>query len=69
VVFLMVRPAWAQESPQVDESIAVHPIGVIHSPYKAAKGTPIQGIFDDKKSQAWVELKDEYVDPRPACEP
>ena len=62
VVFLLMRPAWAQESPQVDKPITMHPIGVIHSPYKAAKGTPIQGILDDKKAQAWVELKERYLD-------
>ncbi len=45
----------------MDKPITMHPIGIVHSPYKAAKGTPIQGILDDKKSQAWVELKEKYV--------
>jgi hypothetical protein len=62
LVFLMMRPAWAEESVQMDKPITMHPIGVIHSPYKAVKGTPIQGILDDKKTQAWVELKEKYVD-------
>ena len=45
----------------MEKPITMHPIGVVHSPYKAAKGTPIQGVFDDKKVQAWVELKEKYV--------
>jgi tRNA-Thr(GGU) m(6)t(6)A37 methyltransferase TsaA len=36
------------------------PIGVIHSPYKETKGTPIQGVFD-KDTVAWVELEDRCV--------
>jgi hypothetical protein len=47
----------------MDEPITLHPIGVIHSPYKAAKGTPIQGILDDKKAQACVELKEKGSTP------
>ena len=42
------------------ESIIMHPIGIIHSPYKQAKGTPIQGIFG-KEAEAYVELKEKYV--------
>ena len=38
----------------------MRPIGIVHSPYKEAKGTPIQGVFSDK-AEAWVELEDEYV--------
>ncbi len=38
--------------------IAMHPIGIVHSPYKEAKGTPIQGVFSDK-TEAWVELDDQ----------
>jgi len=38
----------------------MRPIGVIHSPYKESKDMPIQGTFDDKV-EAWLELKDEYV--------
>ena len=44
------------------KSITMHPIGIIHSPYKEAKGTPIQGVLDDKKAEAWVELKEKYVE-------
>lgn len=40
--------------------IIMKPIGVIHSPYKESKGTPIQGVFD-KDTVAWVELEDRYV--------
>ena len=42
------------------EQIIMHPIGVIHSPHKESKDIPIQGTFDDKV-EAWLELKDEYV--------
>jgi len=44
----------------VDKPIVMRPIGVVHSPYRESKGTPIQGVFDDK-GEAWVELKDEYA--------
>ena len=39
--------------------IVMNPIGVIHSPYKEAKGMPIQGTFKSEV-EAWVELKAEY---------
>lgn len=42
------------------EQIIMHPIGIIHSPYKESKDIPIQGTFNDK-IEAWLELKDEYV--------
>lgn len=44
----------------VEQAFTVRPIGVIRSPYKDAKGTPIQGVFGGEV-QAWVELKDKYV--------
>jgi tRNA (adenine37-N6)-methyltransferase len=44
----------------MNQPITMNPIGVIHSPYKEAKGTPIQGVFSDK-AEAWVELENEYV--------
>lgn len=44
----------------LDEPITVTSIGVIHSPYKDAKGTPIQGVFGGEV-EAWVELKDKYA--------
>ena len=40
--------------------IIMHPIGIIHSPYKENRDIPIQGTFNDKV-EAWLELKDEYV--------
>jgi tRNA-Thr(GGU) m(6)t(6)A37 methyltransferase TsaA len=40
--------------------IIMHPIGLIHSPYKKTKDIPIQGKFREKV-EAWVELKDKYV--------
>jgi tRNA (adenine37-N6)-methyltransferase len=39
--------------------IIMHPIGIIHSPYKNVKDIPIQGKFKDD-IEAWVELKNEY---------
>jgi tRNA-Thr(GGU) m(6)t(6)A37 methyltransferase TsaA len=39
--------------------IIMNPIGMIHSPYKDAKGMPIQGTFKPE-IEAWVELKAEY---------
>ena len=45
----------------MDRPITIHPIGIVHSPYMEAKGTPIQGVFADK-AVAWVELKEKYVE-------
>jgi len=45
----------------MDKTIKLHPIGVIHSPYTEAKGTPIQGILGHQ-IEAWIELADRYVD-------
>lgn len=42
------------------DQIIMHPIGVIHSPYKESKDIPIQGIFK-RKAEAWIELRDEYA--------
>ena len=42
---LTTCPTLAQEKHTVDKEIAMHPIGVVHSPYKQAKGTPIQGSW------------------------
>jgi tRNA (adenine37-N6)-methyltransferase len=44
----------------MEESFIMRPIGIIHSPYKEQKGTPIQGVFDDN-SEAWIELNSEYA--------
>ncbi len=41
------------------DTIALAPIGVIHSPYKDSEGVPIQGVFN-KDVEAWVELKKEF---------
>jgi tRNA-Thr(GGU) m(6)t(6)A37 methyltransferase TsaA len=40
--------------------IIMHPIGTIHSPYKANKDIPIQGTFKSQV-QAWIELKQKYA--------
>ena len=52
--------AGKQQIVATGSSMTMQPIGLVHSPYKEAKGTPIQGIFD-KNSEAWVELNPEYV--------
>ena len=44
-----------------ETEIILHPIGIIHSPYKESADIPIQGIFKSK-AEAWVELKDKYAD-------
>jgi len=41
--------------------IVMHPIGVIHSPYKERKDMPIQGVFRSNV-QAYVELEEKYID-------
>ena len=43
------------------QPMTMHPIGVVHSPYKEAKGTPIQGALGDQHAEAWVELNDKYA--------
>lgn len=50
----------AERASDMEKPITIHPIGVVHSPYKEAKGTPIQGVFSDK-AEAWIELKDKYA--------
>ncbi|MFC1782393.1 tRNA (N6-threonylcarbamoyladenosine(37)-N6)-methyltransferase TrmO [Planctomycetota bacterium] len=42
------------------ETITIHPIGVIHSPYKEPKDIPIQGTFKSEV-EAWIELKEKYM--------
>ena len=61
LVCLTMHRAVAQEGQKMDKGIVMHPIGVVHSPYKEAKGTPIQGVFDAKRAEAWVELQEKYV--------
>lgn len=43
------------------EEVVLRPIGIIHSPYKETKGTPIQGVFGET-TEAWVEVRAKYVD-------
>jgi len=45
----------------MEQSILMQPVGIIRSPHKEAHGTPIQGVFNDQRVEAWVELQDEYV--------
>jgi len=42
------------------DKLVMHPIGVIHSPYKKPKDIPIQGTFKSDV-EAWIELKEEYA--------
>jgi tRNA (adenine37-N6)-methyltransferase len=44
----------------MEKAIVLRPIGIVHSPYREAKGTPIQGVFDEK-TEAWVEVQMKYV--------
>jgi len=55
-----VSPDKRSAEGDMDKPIVLQPIGVIRSPYKDAKGTPIQGVFGGEV-EAWVELKDKYV--------
>ena len=41
--------------------IIMHPIGMIHTPYKESKDIPIQGRFKDYV-EAYLELKPEYIE-------
>ena len=45
---------------EIMNQIIVHPIGIIHSPYKEIKDIPIQGIFKSKV-EAWIELENKYT--------
>ncbi len=42
------------------EQIIMHPIGIIHSPYKQNKDIPIQGVFKPDV-EACIELEDKYA--------
>ena len=41
------------------QEIIIKPIGIIHSPYKNAKGIPIQGKFKDQ-AEAFAEIDKKY---------
>ena len=43
------------------QTIELKPIGIIHSPFAQAKGTPIQPAFADN-AEGMVELFDEYTE-------
>jgi tRNA-Thr(GGU) m(6)t(6)A37 methyltransferase TsaA len=57
---VLAAMAQIQGGDLVDQPIVMRPIGVIHSPYKEEKGTPIQGVFG-AQAEAWIELKEKYV--------
>jgi tRNA-Thr(GGU) m(6)t(6)A37 methyltransferase TsaA len=42
------------------EQIIMHPIGIIHSPYKQNKDIPIQGVFKPDV-EACIELEDKHA--------
>jgi tRNA-Thr(GGU) m(6)t(6)A37 methyltransferase TsaA len=42
------------------DEITIHPIGIVHSPYKEAKDIPIQGRFKSEV-EAWIELQGKYT--------
>jgi len=43
------------------DAFQVRPIGIIHSPFTEAVGTPIQSAFAED-AEGWVEVFDEYVE-------
>lgn len=45
----------------MEEELRLRPIGIIHSPYKNPRGTPIQPVFADKV-RGEVEVFDEFAD-------
>jgi len=45
---------------EIMSRIIMHPIGIIHSPYKEIKDIPIQGIFKSNL-EAWIELENKYT--------
>ncbi len=40
-----VNKVQGDPGPSMGKGIVMQPIGVVHSPYKEIKGTPIQGVF------------------------
>jgi len=49
-----------QNQNQAKTKIIMHPIGIIHSPYKESRDIPIQGTFNHRV-EAWIELEDRYA--------
>jgi tRNA-Thr(GGU) m(6)t(6)A37 methyltransferase TsaA len=47
-------------SEEIMNEITIHPIGLIHSPYKHSQDIPIQGTFRDEV-EAWVEIDFKYT--------
>ncbi len=43
------------------ETITYRPIGIIHSPFKEAKGSPIQGVFS-RGAEGVVEVFEQFAD-------
>ncbi|MFP3904653.1 MAG: tRNA (N6-threonylcarbamoyladenosine(37)-N6)-methyltransferase TrmO [Armatimonadota bacterium] len=43
------------------DSIVLHPIGIIHTPFTERPGTPIQGIFQPD-AEGTVEVSEEFAD-------
>lgn len=41
--------------------ITYQPIGIVHSPFKTASGTPIQPVFS-KNTEAIIEIYSEYLE-------
>ncbi|HPA17819.1 MAG TPA: tRNA (N6-threonylcarbamoyladenosine(37)-N6)-methyltransferase TrmO [Verrucomicrobiae bacterium] len=56
-----VAAAKLETDDTMEKTILLRPIGIVHSPYLDAKGTPIQGIFGDQM-EAWVEVQAKYVE-------
>ena len=45
----------------MNQSIRIHPIGIIHTPFKTKEETPIQGTFSPE-SIGTIEVYEEYCD-------
>lgn len=43
------------------ENIEIKPIGIIHTPFEQANGTPIQPV-KGKGIRGWVEINESYID-------
>lgn len=55
------KAATSKAGGTMEKTIILRPIGIVHSPYREPKGTPIQGVFDDQ-TEAWVEVEPKYQD-------
>lgn len=43
-------------------TICYQPIGIVHSPFKTAQGTPIQPKGDEQQTEAQIEILPQYIE-------